>query len=170
MQAHRSIPFSIPFLFAVLCVMYTPVFAQSPTASIAPVDTAAAAAVRQVVNEAYCDGAYNALNTRRMAEGFHPDFAIFGADGDALERYPIKTWISAIEARKVKAGFDPASAVRTCQIISVDVTGDVAMVKAKIIKAGQLQYTDYLSLLKFKAGWKIVAKIYTEHPLVAAKQ
>jgi Putative lumazine-binding len=166
MQARRLIPFSTPFLFAVLCSMCAPVFAQSTSTSVAPVD---AAAVRQVVTEAYCEGAYNALNTRRMAEGFHPDFAIFGADADMLERYPIKTWISAIEARKAKADFDPASAVRTCQIISVDVTGDVAMVKAKILKAGQLHYTDYLSLIKFKSGWKIVAKVYAEHPAVVAK-
>jgi hypothetical protein len=168
MQAHRLIPLSVPFLFAVLCAMGAPVYAQSIPASVAPVD-AAATTVRQVVNEAYCDGAYNALNTRRMAEGFHPDFAIFGADGDTLEHYPIKTWIGAIEARKAKADFDPASAVRTCQIIAVDVAGDVAMVKAKIFKASQLQYTDYLSLIKFKSGWKIVAKIYTEHPVVVAK-
>jgi Putative lumazine-binding len=166
MQTYRS----ILFFFAVLCAMGKPVYAQSPSATVAPVDSAAAAtAVRRVVNEAYCNGAYNALDTRRMAEGFHPDFAIFGADGDALERYAIKTWIGAIEARKAKADFDPASAVRTCQIISVDVTGDVAMVKAKILKAGQLQYTDYLSLIKFKTGWKIVAKVYAEHPMVVAK-
>jgi hypothetical protein len=105
-----------------------------------------------------------------MAQGFHSDFAIFGADGDALERYPIKTWIEAIEARKAKSDFDPKSSTRTCKIASLDVTGDVAMVKAIVLHGGRLQYTDYLSLIKFKSGWKIVAKVYMQHPEPPAKK
>jgi Putative lumazine-binding len=129
----------------------------------APVDETPTTAIRQVIEEAYCNGAYNALDTRRMAQGFHPDFAILGADGVTLERYSIKSWIAAIEARKVKPGFDPSSAKRTCQIVSIDVTASVAMAKVTIQKADKLQYTDYLSLIKFNNDWKIVAKVYAEH-------
>jgi Putative lumazine-binding len=163
MQTNRSIPYFSILLFA----NAASAFAQANIANIAPTTDVAATAettIRQVVNESYCNGAYNALDTKRMAQGFHADFAILGADGDAIERYPIKTWIAAIDARKAKPGFDPASAVRDCQIVSIDVTGDVATVKAKITKAGKLQYTDYLSMIKFKSGWKIAAKIYAEHP------
>jgi hypothetical protein len=120
-------------------------------------------AVRAVVNSSYCNGAYNALDTDAMARGFHPDFAIFGADGDKLERYPIADWIKAIKARKAKPGFDPASAKRECKLVTVDVTGSSAMVKAEISKDGKLVYTDYLSLLRFQSGWRIAAKVYTEH-------
>lgn len=121
-------------------------------------------AVRQVVSSAYCNGAYNTLDTSAMAKGFHPDFAIFGPDGDKLERYALADWINAIKQRKAKPGFDPASAKRECKLISVDVTGHAAMVKAEIRKDGKLLYTDYLSLLRFASGWKIAGKVYFEHP------
>lgn len=122
-----------------------------------------AAAVRDVVNSAYCNGAYNALDTVAMARGFHPGFAIISAGADALERYTISEWIAAIEKRKSAAGFDIATAKRACHLSSVDVTGDVANVKMEVRKDGALIYTDYLFLLRFADGWKIVSKVYQDH-------
>lgn len=121
------------------------------------------AAVRDLVHRAYCNGAYNALDTDAMAQGFHPEFAIISAGGDALERYTISKWIAAIDKRKSAPGFDPASAKRQCYLTSVDVTGDVANVKMEVRKDGTRIYTDYLFLLRFADGWKIVSKIYQDH-------
>ena len=47
------------------------------------------AAVRDVVNSAYCNGAYDALDIVAMAQGFHPGFAIVSSGTDQLERYTI---------------------------------------------------------------------------------
>ena len=121
------------------------------------------AAVRDVVNHAYCNGAYNALDTEAMARGFHPGFAIISAGADQLERYTIAEWIAAIEKRKSTPGFDIATAKRQCHLSSVDVTGDVANVKMEVHKDGVRIYTDYLFLLRFVDGWKIVSKIYQDH-------
>ena len=121
------------------------------------------AAVRDLVNSAYCNGAYNALDTVAMARGFHPGFAISSAGTDQLERYTIAEWIAAIEKRKSVPGFDIATAKRECRLSSVDVTGDVANVKMEVRKDGVLIYTDYLFLLRFADGWKIVSKIYQDH-------
>ncbi|MEM7355177.1 MAG: nuclear transport factor 2 family protein [Acidobacteriota bacterium] len=35
--------------------------------------------------------------------------------------------------------------------------------KIELSKDGKLVYTDYLSLLKFDSGWRIVAKVYHSH-------
>jgi len=121
------------------------------------------AAVRELVNRAYCNGAYNALDTVTMAKGFHRDFAIISAGADRLERYTISEWIAAIEKRKAAPGFDIATAKRQCYLTSVDVTGDVASVKMEVRKEGTRIYTDYLFLLRFAEGWKIVSKIYQDH-------
>ena len=121
------------------------------------------AAVRDLVNRAYCNGAYNALDTEAMAKGFHPEFAIISAGSDALGRYTIAEWIAAIEKRKSAPGFELASAKRQCYLTSVDVTGDVANVKMEVRKDGMRIYTDYLFLLCFADGWKIVSKIYQDH-------
>jgi ketosteroid isomerase-like protein len=135
------------------------VVAACPTGAVFSDD----AAVRDLVNRAYCNGAYNALDTVAMAKGFHPGFAIISAGADQLERYTIAEWIAAIEKRKAAAGFDIATAKRQCYLTSVDVTGDVANVKMEVRKDGVRIYTDYLFVLRFADGWKIVSKIYQDH-------
>ena len=45
------------------------------------------------------------------------------------------------------------------QITAVDITGNAASVKVVEVYE-KTKYTDYLSLLKFAGGWKIVNKIY----------
>ena len=119
-----------------------------------------AAAVRDVITEAYFNGAFNEQDTESMEKGFHPDFAIFSADGNELKKYPISKWISNIEEKKKDPGFDPERVKLDCRIISADVTGDAAAAKVEISRGEKLLFTDYLSLLKFDDGWKIVAKVY----------
>lgn len=49
------------------------------------------------------------------------------------------------------------------QITEVDITGNAASVKVVEVYE-KSKYTDYLSLLKFTDGWKIVNKIYVAQP------
>jgi len=119
--------------------------------------------VRKVVTEAYFNGAFNKLDTETMQKGFHPDFAIFSAKGNEISRYPIATWIEGIEKWKKASDFDAEKAKMDCKIANLEVTGGCAMVKVEASKDGTLIYTDYLSLLKFEDGWKIVAKVYHKH-------
>ena len=119
--------------------------------------------VAQVVESGYFNGAFNGLDTQSMAKAFHPDFAIFSAKGKELGRYPIDAWIKGIEKRKSDPGFDQTRAKMDCKIVNIDVTGNCASVKVEIGKDGKLIFTDYLSLLRFEDGWKIVAKVYHRH-------
>lgn len=120
-------------------------------------------AISQTIMQSYFQGAYNALDTVAMAKGFHEEFAILGADGENLERFTIKDWITSIEKRKAQPGFDMTSAKRDCKIIQIDGTNGVGSAKVEIYKDGKILYTDYLSLIKFASGWKIVSKVYAEH-------
>ena len=120
-------------------------------------------AVEKVIISSYFNGAFNDLDTESMKKGFHPDFAIFSAKGKQLAKYPIVTWIEAIEKKKSDPGFDPKKAVMDCKIVNLDVTGGCASAKVEIHKSGKHIYTDYLSLLKFDDGWKIVAKVYQSY-------
>jgi len=49
---------------------------------------------------------------------------------------------------------------RIGKIVSIDVTGDTAVVKANITM-GEKIYTDYLLLLKLEQGWRVSNKIAT---------
>lgn len=123
----------------------------------------AAAEIKALIEKAYVHGAFNELNPDAMKHGFHPDFAIFSPDGEAIKKYPIAKWTERTAERKASADFDPAKNKWQHKFASVDVTGDSASVKIKLSKDGKLVYTDYLSLLKFDSGWRIVAKVYHRH-------
>ena len=98
-----------------------------------------------------------------MKNGFHPDFAIFSAKGEEIKKYPIKTWIEGIEKRKASPDFDSAKQKWEHKFGYIDVTGGSAAAKVQLYKDSKHVYTDYLSLLKFDSGWKIVAKVYHRH-------
>ena len=119
--------------------------------------------IETIIKASYFNGAFNDLDTQAMRQGFHPEFAIFSADGEDLSRYPIDAWIKGIEKRKQDPKYDSSKANMDCKIVSLDVTGGAAAAKIEISKDGRLVYTDYLSLLKFADGWKIAAKVYQAH-------
>lgn len=119
--------------------------------------------ISKVVEDGYFNGAFNSLDTASMEKAFHPTFAIFSAKGKDIGRYPIDVWIKGIEKMKIRPDFDPSRVKRDCKIVNIDATGNCASVKVEIGKDGKRVYTDYLSLLKFEDGWKIVAKVYHHH-------
>ncbi len=121
-------------------------------------------AIEDLILKAYVHGAFNELNPDAMRAGFHEDFAIFSAKGEAISKYPIATWADGAAKRKADPAFDPAENRWAHRFVSVDVTGGSASVKIELSKDGKLVYTDYLSLLKFDSGWRIVAKVYHQHP------
>ena len=116
-----------------------------------------------VIEASYVNGAFNALDADAMRAGFHEDFAIFWADGEKIGKYPIATWAEGVEKRKADPGFDPAENVWDHELPMIDVTGGTAMAKVELSHGGKHVYTDYLLLLKFESGWRIVAKVYQEH-------
>ena len=120
--------------------------------------------IQSLIEAAYINGAFNALDTRAMREGFHPSFAIHGVRDGALSRYPIDEWVKGIEKRKTASDFDPAKERWDHRFVFIDVTGDAAVAKIELSKGGKHIFTDYLSLLKLADGWKITDKVYYRHP------
>ncbi|GAB5408564.1 MAG: hypothetical protein BalsKO_09290 [Balneolaceae bacterium] len=120
--------------------------------------------IKEVIKTGYIHGAFNELNPEAMATTFHKDFAIFspGRDGE-IRRYPIASWIENTKSTKESDDFNPEENVWDHEFSSVDVTGNSAAVKLELYHEGKHVYTDYLSLLKFEDGWKIVAKVYHQH-------
>ena len=129
----------------------------------AAADDGAVAEIKSLIEKCYVHGAFNELNPEALEHGFHPDFAIFSPDGEAIKKYPIADWVKRTTERKASADFDPDKNKWQHHFASVDVTGNSASVKIELSKDGKLVYTDYLSLLKFDSGWRIVAKVYHGH-------
>jgi hypothetical protein len=134
----------------------------------APADDAAGgpeqAAVKKVVMEAYVDGIHNFRNVEAVRKGFHPGFEMLMLRDGRLDKLPIYNWIETLEASNAKQPV-PAGAARTIEgsFPLVDVTGDVALVKAELRREGALIFTDYLILHRFGDGWRIVGKAFHRH-------
>ena len=120
--------------------------------------------IQTVIETAYINGAFNALDTEAMRSGFHPSFRIHGVREGALSQYPINDWIESIEASKQKPEFDPVDQKWGHEIVFIDATGRAAVAKIELSKNGQHIYTDYLSLMKLADGWTITDKVYHRHP------
>lgn len=120
--------------------------------------------VKELVYNAYINGAFNELNAEAMRKGFHEDFAIYSPKGEAISKYPIATWADGVAKRKAN-NYDPKDPKNKWEhkFANVDVTGHAAQVKVELFNQGKHVYTDYLSLLKFESGWRIVAKVYMQH-------
>ena len=126
-------------------------------------DEGAVAEIKSLIEKSYVHGAFNELNPEALEQGFHPDFAVFTPDGETIKKYPIAKWVKLIADRKASADYDPAANKWDHNFAAVDVTGNSASVKLELSKEGKLAYTDYLSLLKFDSGWRVVARIYHRH-------
>lgn len=122
--------------------------------------------VKELVYNAYINGAFNELNADAMRKGFHEDFAIYSPNGEAINKYPIATWADGVAKRKSN-DYDPKDPKNQWdhKFANIDVTGHAAQVKVELFNQGKHVYTDYLSLLKFDSGWRIVAKVYMKHGL-----
>lgn len=141
-----------------MCLLLAPVFAFNHFSNVAEENE-----VKSLIEKAYINGAFNDLDPDAMQTGFHEDFAIFSAKGETISKYPIKSWVESVRKRKSSENFDPAKNKWEHKFVNVDVTGGSASVKIELNKDGSKVYTDYLSLLKFDSGWKIVAKVYHKH-------
>lgn len=121
-------------------------------------------AVKELVLAAYVNGAFNELDADAMQKGFHEDFAIYSAKGEEISKYPIANWVAGVKKQRGN-GYDATEEKNVWKptFASVDVTGGAAQVKVELRNQGKHVYTDYLSLLKFESGWRIVAKVFHKH-------
>jgi len=115
------------------------------------------AAIQEVVIKGYIEPIFVNGDIEAIKKGFHPEFNMLILRENNLVKYPLEEWIKSIEKREY-----PSKDVVAYDILDIDITGNAAVVKVKI-DITKMKFSDYLSLYKFKDGWKIVNKIYFQH-------
>lgn len=97
-----------------------------------------------------------------VKKGFYPGFNRLVFENNMIHKVPIHNDMECERRRQIKEPGKP-EANYSHRLISIDITGIAAIVKIEVYIDSKLKYTDYLSLYKFKEGWKIVSKIDNTH-------
>ena len=110
--------------------------------------------ITQLLNE-YFEGLYNA-DEKLLRKVFHPT-ANLQSQGLRLTR---DDWLHRVVNRAIPSEIDESYSYK---VINIDLLGEQAMAKVECPLLGSF-YIDFLSLLKEKAQWKIVNKMYSNAP------
>lgn len=104
----------------------------------------------------YLDGLYEG-DVEKLAAAFHPVSHLYSEkDGEVVD-LPREAWLAAVRERGSPASRGLA---RDDRILSIDVAGpETAFVKVAC-QIPPRYFTDYLSLVRTAAGWRIVAKVF----------
>lgn len=113
-------------------------------------------AIEGVVAE-YLDGMIYGQRDR-LESAMHPQCRQAGHFNGTYEFFDRETFIRSLEAEETL----PSETPYTHEILSVDVTGDVAVVKVEDDCFGTT-FTDYLTLIKHENRWQIVMKAFFDH-------
>lgn len=103
----------------------------------------------------YFKGSYEA-DASKLKRAFHPDAHITGNFKGEIVDWSLEQFIARLESQ-------PSGAERgemyDKKILSIDVKGAIALVKAQVVVAGVV-FTDYISLLKLNEAWVIRHKSF----------
>ena len=92
-----------------------------------------------------------------MQPAFHQDATIFGyAEGD-LFAGPIQMLFDYVDDD------DPATGLQA-RIVSIDIVDTIAAVRLELENWNGHRYTDLFTLLKVDGEWKIMNKVFHQHP------
>jgi hypothetical protein len=105
----------------------------------------------------YLDGLYEG-DTRKLGSAFHDVSHLYSVDGEGkVADLPRAKWLEMVADRPSAKSKGLA---RTDRIVSIDMSGpETAFVKVEC-SIHPRYFTDYLTLLKLKDGWRIVSKTY----------
>jgi hypothetical protein len=120
-------------------------------------DTSTEFAPLLTVARDYLDGMMYA-DEAKLRRAFHPKCYVVGHFRGRLEYDPLDAFIDACK----KEGSISAGTPYFAEIVSIDVTGDTAVVKLIDDYLGA-RFTDYLTMVKAEGRWIIVNKAFYVH-------
>lgn len=117
--------------------------------------------IKQVIQTAYVDGLCNNADEDAIKNGFHPSFELLSAgNGNTLWKLPIYNWIEIAKEGEAKGNkYSFQNEHTTVKFLFIDIAGNVAVSKIEFYEGEEMNFIDYLSLIKFEDGWRIVSKI-----------
>ncbi len=104
----------------------------------------------------YLDGLYEG-DTEKLGAAFHPVSHLYGVENGEVSDMPRDVWFERVRSRPSAKS---QGHQRHDRIVSIDQSGPAsAFVKVECALPPRF-FVDYLTLLKTKEGWRVVAKAY----------
>jgi len=104
----------------------------------------------------YLDGMFYA-NEAKLRSVFHPKCIMFGHYNGRFEEGTVDDFVTEVKGLPLAPGSAYVSS-----IASVEITGDIAVVKVTDTWAGS-RFTDYLTMAKDNGAWRIINKAFYVH-------
>ena len=121
--------------------------------------------IKRCIVENYVHGAFNETNIEAFREAFHPEFAILNpGENGSLFLFNRPMWQEVLEKRLRDPHFDFTSVALIPHFRTIDTEQDRAAVTLDLLLQEKVVYTDFLLLMRMEGKWKIVSKVYHEHP------
>lgn len=120
------------------------------------------AAIVAVVDQAYVHGVHIDGDADKMRAGMHDSFVMFVQSDKGISQMTRDAWIERLTASKARAANAPKPEIKG-DITVLDRSGNAAVAKVALFRDGKQIFTDYISLYRFKEGWKLVGKIFQRH-------
>lgn len=110
----------------------------------------------EAVVQTYLDGLYEG-DTVKLGKAFHEVSHLYSMTDGGVTDLPREKWFEFVKAR----GSPKAKGLkRSDRIVSIDLSGpETAFVKLECAIPPRY-FTDYLTLLKLKDGWRVVSKTF----------
>ena len=119
-------------------------------------------AIKELVEQFYVDVVFGSKDLEELKQGFHNEFNMYVLHNNQIDKRTLQQWVARLE--QVRSTNTQIKKPRyTHQVKLVDVTGSTGVIKIEVYADGKIKYTDYLSLYKFKDGWKIMTKLFSQH-------
>ena len=124
-----------------------------------------AAAIEEVIREAYINGVYNTGYMLSVTQGFSPDFtAIVFEEKDQSRLETIEDWVKKTEQNKASGNLPlEGDQEVSFSIVKLEISNNIANARVQFMVGGKVQHTDFIGLYKFKTGWKLVNMMYEEN-------
>ena len=125
-------------------------------AMVKPAATDADRGAISALIKTYLDGLYEG-NAEKLASAFHSTSALAQTVDGKLQVTPRDTWLEAVRNRPSPQSKNLG---RHDEILSIDIAGPtMAFVKLRCAIPPRY-FTDYLTLLKLRDGWRVVSKTF----------
>jgi len=116
-------------------------------------------AIRQTIVQGYIEGIHLDQDEAKVRAGFHPEFRMLVPRDAEISKVDPGAFLNMMKERRAA---DP-SAFETelsYEIPLIEVEGSAGTARVELYRGGNHLFTDFLLLLKFPDGWKIVSKIF----------